>query len=802
VQTLPNEGSAGSRLSEPLADEVDKPLPRSIATVLRSERLITLLVVVLTTAFVIAELRPSEVFGPNLDVGGDNAAHVVAVYYFIHDLLPHGQLSGWDPQWFDGFPLYVFYFPFPAILVALANVVFSYAVAFKLITLSGIVIMPVAAYLFGRLSGFARPVPALMCLATLPYIFSPYYPYQIDGGNLLSTLAGEFSFTLSLSLSLIFLGVFSYALRTGKLRWLAALLFCITLLCHVVPALFAAVAALAIAIAHGRLASVQRLIAIGGVGALLAAFWLLRFGADLRYSTCMCYTRVPVGISTFPQTPELAMQILALVGALIAVFRRDALALALSAMAILAFFAFAALPSGVIYNGRWLPFWFLMTDLLAAYAFAHIGAFVFMRFHLRAVQVRATAVTGLVIAIGALAFFLGNFPFVTTPANWRSVAPGWLSWNNTGYQAKPDFPQLEALVSLLDNAAKSHGCGRLDYEYSPNTTDAFGSTLFLMSLPYFTKGCFDTTEGVYYESSTTTPFHFLDQAELSIDPSNPMVGIPYQSLNVADGIKHLQLQGVQYFLANSDTVETEASADPQLYEVASMPEDPTIVDGTTASSPNPHWVLYAIRDSALVTPLSYAPVVEANMSKSLWLSTAIAWYQTEPTWSVPIATGGPASWKRIPAGQLVAQPTTKRLPAVSISHIKTTNESITFHVSRTGVPVLVKIPYFPNWQATGAIGPYEVTPNLMVVIPSSKSVALHYGTTGVDWVGRAGSLVGVVGLGAIARTGTPIPGRPAREPLPERTPTEPLVDDSPEGDIEDTADPDAPVATEVQDDGL
>ena len=30
------------------------------------------------------------------------------------NLLPHGQLTGWDPDWYDGFPLYTFYFPCPA----------------------------------------------------------------------------------------------------------------------------------------------------------------------------------------------------------------------------------------------------------------------------------------------------------------------------------------------------------------------------------------------------------------------------------------------------------------------------------------------------------------------------------------------------------------------------------------------------------------------------------------------------------------------------------------------------------------
>ena len=31
------------------------------------------------------------------------------------DLLPQGRLTGWDPGWYDGFPLYTFYFPLPGV---------------------------------------------------------------------------------------------------------------------------------------------------------------------------------------------------------------------------------------------------------------------------------------------------------------------------------------------------------------------------------------------------------------------------------------------------------------------------------------------------------------------------------------------------------------------------------------------------------------------------------------------------------------------------------------------------------------
>jgi uncharacterized membrane protein len=101
------------------------------------------------------------------------------------------------------------------------------------------------------------------------------------------------------------------------------------------------------------------------------------------------------------------------------------------------------------------------------------------------------------------------------------------------------------------------------------------------------------------------------------------------------------------------------------------------------------------------------------------------------------------------------------LPRVSVTKVVVGLQSISFHVSRVGVPVLVKISYFPRWQATGATGPYRVSPNLMVVIPTSKDVSMVYANSGANAAGDdltgAVILAGlvVVGLGLKRRLKSP-----------------------------------------------
>ena len=92
------------------------------------------------------------------------------------------------------------------------------------------------------------------------------------------------------------------------------------------------------------------------------------------------------------------------------------------------------------------------------------------------------------------------------------------------------------------------------------------------------------------------------------------------------------------------------------------------------------------------------------------------------------------------------------LPDVDVSEVELTPDGVSFRVSEVGVPVLVKVSYFPNWKVTGADGPYRVSPSLMVVVPTDHEVRLDYGRTEVDLVSAGLSILGLVGLVLLARS--------------------------------------------------
>jgi hypothetical protein len=78
-----------------------------------------------------------------------------------------------------------------------------------------------------------------------------------------------------------------------------------------------------------------------------------------------------------------------------------------------------------------------------------------------------------------------------------------------------------------------------------------------------------------------------------------------------------------------------------------------------------------------------------------------------------------------------------------VSNVNIGEESVRFSVDKVGVPVLVRVSYFPNWKVEGAKGPYRVAPNMMVVIPTSTDVNMHYGWNMIDYVAYLLSFAGI-----------------------------------------------------------
>src|SRR5258708_15676512 len=89
--------------------------------------------------------------------------------------------------------------------------------------------------------------------------------------------------------------------------------------------------------------------------------------------------------------------------------------------------------------------------------------------------------------------------------------------------------------------------------------NTYGTTLALELLPYFTHGRIGSMEGLYFESSATTDFHFMTVSELTAHgaASDPVRGLVYGSIDDFDrGLQHLRMLGLRYYIAESTDAHT------------------------------------------------------------------------------------------------------------------------------------------------------------------------------------------------------------------------------------------------------
>ncbi len=509
------------------------------------------------------------------------------------------------------------------------------------------------------------------------------------------------------------------------------------------------------------------------VGGLLSTWWVGPFYLRSDFLNDMGWEKLPYDdpeMSRFDEwrqhlmpyaTPDVDLRWvfgLALLGASLSIALRLRAGIFLTLTTLGVAVAFVVVPEGRLWNGRLLPFYYLTAMLLAALAVSEV-----IRTITDLVRDgrRAPVGAGVPVALASLAVVvvfvgvpLGQLPGTErtdTGTAWprfspwqieaepASFIPSWAEWNYTGYEGKEAYREYHDLVTRMGEVGEQRGCGRAFWEYEKEL-DRYGTPMALMLLPHWTDGCIGSMEGLYFEASSTTPFHFLTQVELSTSPSAAQRDLPYGTFDITKGVDHLQMMGVRYYMATSPNAVAAARGNPELTEVAS-------------SGP---WVIFEVADSEIVAPLANEPAVVEGVDDSLieWVEEpvdesgrfngpAISWFNDATQWDVPLARSGPDEWQRVAVGE---RPEEVPLDEVEVSNVEVGEESISFDVDQVGVPVLVKMSYFPNWQVAGASGPYRVAPNFMVVVPNDTHVELTYGRTGVEYVSYFLTLLGLVGL--------------------------------------------------------
>lgn len=674
-------------------------------------------VLVFVFLYMADKLQWPLLFERTTTAGGDMASHFPTAVYLKNVLLPEGRLIGWYPGNFCGFPLFQFYFPLPFLGIVLLSYIIPMEISFKLISVLGIFLLPICSYLSLRLARQKFPIPVLASIFSLAFLFSE--GNSMWGGNILSSLAGEFCFQISFSLSILFLFSIYRHINTSRYVVANALLLGIIGLCHGVGLIFAVLVPCFFLIypVEGIWKRLAFLLRIYGLALGFMAFWFFPFLAGSKWSTKF---NLLWHISGFKEVfPEILWPFL--------------IAAVIGSFCILIF---------QIYHHKKTsePLSETFTLLLYMWWAVGVAAILFeTAYELNVVDIRflpyveypPMLIAAVTLGYGAR-FFKGNPLLVLIillgTGTWvnhqtRSVK-NWSTWNYSGFEKKGAWQTFHRINEFLKGDENDP---RVVYEHSL-LNNRFGTVRAFENLPYFSGR--STIEGLYMQSSISAPFAFYLQSEISSPGSFPLPQYDYSSPDIDRAVKHFRLLNIGHFITISDQIKSLAKTHKSLKPTARFDD----IEIFTVNLP----------ENGYVVPMAYRPVRKPRKN---WRTNAYQWfmkyddnmpiivYTDDTDEQIPRIASLPefTSWENLPGEKFTGHP-----PDVNS---RLTGDVINIKTSEIGRPLLVKVSYHPNWHCTGALGPFLASPSFMMIIPTDTDIKMVFKRGTAD---KAGIIVTVL----------------------------------------------------------
>ena len=671
------------------------------------KRHLNIIILLIITVFLFSFFKPSLIFSNSITAGGDTASHYYTASFLKNELFP--KSAGWTMGNYAGYPILQFYFPLPFMLMVLLSYIIPLQVAFKIVTVLGTFLLPISVYYILKLLDFKFPTPILGAIFSLAFLFNE--ENSMWGGNIPSTLAGEFSHSLSLSLSVLFFGTLYYALtkypKNKKLLILNSILFTLISLSHIYTMFIASLSSLFLLSRNFKKRFIYMTI-MYSISLLLMSFWIIPFFLNIQYTTA--YNINWNFNSFFEVVPIILIPffILGIIGILyLLIFHinknesheeTNHKIIYLLSPLILSFFFFGIANHIGLVDIRFLIVIYLWSIILAAIGTSYLLILIF-KYIPKLKSEKSKKVFPLIILILTLIFINANTTFI----------PSWIKWNYEGFEGKASWPEFVEINKFLEGTVQDP---RVVYEHS-HFNDKFGTERAFESLPLFSGR--STLEGVYMQSSISSPFIFYIQSEISEKRSCPFWN-NYQctSINLNKASQHLKMFNVLHYIVRSDKIKSELVNNSN-YNLLKKTNDYEIykINGNT---------------NKYVTPLKNEPIL-------LVLNNFQDWKQISYEWFTKGDLDTHLVFSKKSDDNFILTENQNNLNVSTLKKVElesckideeVKNNEINIKTDCINKPVLIKVSYHPGWKVQGADKIYLVSPSFMLIYPTEENVRLYF----------------------------------------------------------------------------
>ncbi len=493
-------------------------------------------------ALLVAGLIPwADVFSLSTPSGGDNPAHPVLMQS-LREAVLHGSIVHYSTKFWGGFELFQFYFPLPYLVGVFLSFILPWQIAYKLVTVFGVVALPPAFYWMCRGFGWSRATGFFGSLLSLGFLFTE--AHKMWGGNMSSNLAGMFGNAWGFVFVLFALGaiaeawrenVFSKRVVVWSLLAMTSHFYMLFLLLLFYGALFLVDLVRTVS---GKAAADKAAFRAAGLGYFrfylhplltlgLMSWWLLPLVYYREFSANFGVNWPIKLLETYTETERYAFAISFVVLTGVAFWRRKSEPI-LSALVLL-----VLVLAGAFTFNRFVP------D--TAFINVRLWPLLYFVFYLTTIAAWESCFGKRQPGV-QLAGLLFLLPFVPSESS-LTAAHEWMRWNYRGVEVTPAYAEFRQVVDFLN----AQPAGRVTFESSPKNNWILGSVRVFEMLPLLTHH--EIVEGGLVNSAPYAGVPYSLQCLVSSSCAGWPNGVLVPAKDVRRGIDLMKALGVRYHIA-------------------------------------------------------------------------------------------------------------------------------------------------------------------------------------------------------------------------------------------------------------
>lgn len=692
----------------------------------------------------------SLLFTDTVITGGDTASWFQTVKNLKENLLPNFRLFGWNQSNFFGFNELQYYFPLPFLFAAILGFFMPLTIALKITTFIGLVTLPLA--FFYSVKKITKNSLSAISASFLSLIFIFNEFYTMFGGNFLSTFAGEFCYSFSLSIAVFFIGVCYETFEKGKNPIFAGILLGLTAISHIfvfMPSFFIPFYFLLADKLFLREKNIkkdakeikkekqkleekidfckekipERILLLYIIAFLVISFWLVPMIFTKDYSQSISMIWIFDSFKDFISKTFIGFILLGFFLAILLMWnlkRLRIISLLLIYLYAVSLFFYIISLFLEIPDIRFVPFG-LVVSVFSISIFSNY-IFEFLDFKKISPPIINVFIFFVIMIIGILFVILH-------PKNVTS----WYKWNYSGYEAKKEYINLKNIIREFGGNINT---GRLLWEKQNQNDNAdFGSERAFENLFLFTGR--PATEGVHYHSSfMARPTTYL-QSEYSLQPVDPESNRIYSKVNP-------EVWGLRFFQINAKDIIVFSQEIKDLFSKH--------FDFEKSGEFGKFWVFtykYFPKSYVMIYDIEKIKVIKDN--KYGFKTDFYRYFRDYELFDAPFIfekqgkefITGDNYYKNYDEYKdknfVYNFDFNKWLSNYkyfnSIYNEDVNQFKIKFKTKEIGKPHIIKITYSPNFKSRNKEKIYPVSPGFMMIIPQKEEVEIYYGTNIYEIIG-------------------------------------------------------------------